>query len=127
MSYDIDGARQLAQRLRTETADKQSWDYARWATLLQMAATHLDNASNVMAAGMPARGTACELQDQDHDSPTFQQWFPARFVALDLVGGEPIVQREGRMPVFATWGGVRGIVRPSRAEFGAVSWKAYTP
>jgi hypothetical protein len=31
---------------------------------------------------------------------------PARFVAVDLVGGEPIVQRDGCMPEFATWASV---------------------
>lgn len=57
------------------------------------------------------RGAVCEVQDGDPESPTHRQWFPARFVALDLVAGEPIVQREGNMPEFATWSSVRGLAR----------------
>lgn len=58
------------------------------------------------------RGKPCEVMDGDPDSPTHRQWFPARFVALDLIGGEPIVQRDKCMPSFATWGSVRGIQKP---------------
>ena len=47
----------------------------------------------------PERGQACEVMDGDPDSSTFREWFPARFVALDLIGGEPIVQRDGSMPI----------------------------
>lgn len=31
------------------------------------------------------------------------EWNPALFVATDLIGNEPIVQRIGFMPTFATW------------------------
>lgn len=34
------------------------------------------------------------------------KWYPAKFIALSLMG-EPIVQREGGMPIHGTWGGVR--------------------
>lgn len=37
------------------------------------------------------------------------QWFPAKFVSLSLceISPEPIVQRKGSMPIFATWNSVR--------------------
>lgn len=34
------------------------------------------------------------------------KWHPAKFVALSLLGS-PIVQQQGGMPIYATWGGVR--------------------
>jgi hypothetical protein len=44
------------------------------------------------------------------------KWVSARFIATDLVGGEPIVQRDGAMPVFATWNEVRSIDHPTTAQ-----------
>ncbi len=57
------------------------------------------------------RGKECEVLDGNPDSPTHGQWLKARFVSVDLIGQEPIVQVDGCMPWFATWGSVRGITK----------------
>jgi hypothetical protein len=38
-------------------------------------------------------------------------WRPARFLTVDLNAKDPIVQEVGKMPIFATWGTLRGIDR----------------
>ncbi len=57
------------------------------------------------------RGKECEVLDGNPDSPTHGQWLKARFVSVDLIGQEPIVQVDGCMPWFATWASVRGITK----------------
>lgn len=54
------------------------------------------------------RGKLCEVFD-----PSKKEWVECRFVSLCLspVVMEPIVQIQGRMPWFATWGSVRGLNR----------------
>jgi hypothetical protein len=46
-------------------------------------------------------------------------WVDAKFVALDLVGFEPMVQAPKRMPVFATWGTVDGLPKAELHQYYA--------
>jgi hypothetical protein len=52
----------------------------------------------------PYRGQDCEWFDTEK-----MEWRKCRFISLALNVGEPLVQETGHMPVFATWGGFRGI------------------
>jgi hypothetical protein len=53
VSFDVASARAHAKRLRTATNDTRNWDYQSWTTMMQMAATYLDNACNALAAPQP--------------------------------------------------------------------------
>jgi len=59
----------------------------------------------------PWRGTPCEAKDESGE------WKPARFIALDLVGGEPLIQFDKRMPWFSTWNSVRGIDKDALMKY----------
>jgi len=75
--------------------------------MLELARAALANQS---APTVPAGyGTPCELRVNG-------EWVPARFIAVDLVGAEPIVQRQHAMPLFATWDEVRGVKKPALAH-----------